>query len=462
LKGYNNNNNDNNQIIIPKAIATNISSQKAYYNFIDAIKSSETQKKYSHLLLKYIRDHLNLDKENLGDLLLQDPKKIEEDIISYIKVLRDKEKLSYSTINTRLAALYLFFTMNDIVLNRKKINRYLGEHIKTIKDRAYTREEIKKIVDACDLKFKVVVTLMVSSGCRIGAIPSLKLSALKYMEKYDLYQVTFYENTKSEYYSFTTPEFSKYLREYLDFRERCGERLTPNSPLIRNDFVMDDQLRVKNPKPLVLGTLSVCLRQILLKIGLRISTSYKRERHEVSANHAFRKYTHTTMANAKINVEIREMLLSHSIGLSGAYYRPTESEMLQEYLKVVNDLTVDPSHRLQKQVQELQQQDNYQKYIIDKKIKEMEEQNKILNQKLIKYEEHVKYTKEWEQKIDAIIDLKIEEKHINKEYESIPVEDEKRKDSVFKNVLETRKKRIKHENDYENLLREGTNNDYYY
>jgi hypothetical protein len=115
LKRYNNK--YDNQIIV----ITTISSQKAYYNFIDAVKSPETRKKYSYYLLKYIKDHLNLDKEKLADLLLQDSKKIEEDIISYIKVLRDKEDLSYSTINTRLAAIYLFYTRTILFLTEKKL-----------------------------------------------------------------------------------------------------------------------------------------------------------------------------------------------------------------------------------------------------------------------------------------------------------------------------------------------------
>lgn len=59
--------------------------------------------------------------------------------------------------------------MNDITLNKNKINRYLGERTRTVKDRTYTRKEIKKILDACSLKYKVVVSLMASSGCRIGA-----------------------------------------------------------------------------------------------------------------------------------------------------------------------------------------------------------------------------------------------------------------------------------------------------
>ena len=58
---------------------------------------------------------------------------------------------------------------------------------------------------------------MASSGCRIGAIPKLRLSALKYIENYQLYQVTFQEHSKKDaYYSFTTPECANYINEYLE------------------------------------------------------------------------------------------------------------------------------------------------------------------------------------------------------------------------------------------------------
>jgi integrase len=362
-----------------------------YQNFIHAVKSPETKKKYSYLLFKYL-DYLksisvkNKDLLSLSDLLIYDDvKSIEADLIKYIIFLKQKQNLSYSSINNRLAAIYLFFEMNDIVLNKKKINRYIGEHIKTIKDRAYTREEIKLIVDNCSLKHKISVLLMSSSGCRIGAIPGLTLSALEYIEKYQLYKVTFYENTREEYYSFTTPEFSKYLLQYLQFRERCGEKLKSSSPLIRDDFIIDDLLHIENPKHITIDLLIFYLWTILKKTGIRKVTydpSQKnnnnsrrpQDRQTISQNHGFRKFTHTTMANARISPEIREMLLGHSIGLGDSYYRPTEDEMLSEYLKVVDTLTINEENRLQKQVQELKEQDNYQKYVIDKKIKEKDEE----------------------------------------------------------------------------------------
>ena len=34
------------------------------------------------------------------------------------------------------------------------------------------------------------------------------------------------------------------------------------------------------------------------------------------------------------------MLLGHSIGLAGAYYKPTEDEMLDEYMKTADNLTI--------------------------------------------------------------------------------------------------------------------------
>jgi integrase len=274
------------------------------------------------------------------------------------------------------------------VLNKKKISRYIGEHVKTVKDRAYTIEEIKKILSCCNLKYKIVVTLMASTGCRIGAIASLKVKHLKYYKKLKLHQVFFYTNTKEEYYSFTTPECSNYIFEYLDYRTRCGEQINQESPLIRNDFQQDDMIRIQRPKPQTTYNFQFYLYEILITAGIRTpvkqdqdlnsnpknNNNKKRMRTEISANHGFRKFVHTTMTHAKILPEVREMLLGHKIGLSGAYYKPTEDEMLSEYLKVVNDLTINDEFRLSKQVQHLKEKEEHQEFIIHKKMKEKDEQ----------------------------------------------------------------------------------------
>ena len=48
------------------------------------------------------------------------------------------------------------------------------------------------------------------------------------------------------------------------------------------------------------------------------------------------------------------MLLHHSIGLASSYYRPTEDEMLEEYMKGVDLLTIEPTARMARKIQTME------------------------------------------------------------------------------------------------------------
>ena len=147
--------------------------------------------------------------------------------------LREK-KLSYNSISTRLNAIYHFYDMNDVSLNKKKIKMFKGESSRKIVDRAYTDKEIKKILDISDMRAKVIISLLGSSGLRIGALPSLRI---KNLEKIDsIYKITIYEGFRQEYFTFCTPECASFIDSYLEYRTRNGEKLNPNSYLIRDQF----------------------------------------------------------------------------------------------------------------------------------------------------------------------------------------------------------------------------------
>ncbi|MGZ5484443.1 MAG: hypothetical protein ACXWFB_00845 [Nitrososphaeraceae archaeon] len=79
--------------------------------------------------MKYT-EYLKIERDNIFDLLQKDGRIIQSDIIEYIMKLRDEE-YSYSSISGKLAAIFLFYDMNDIVLNKKRICRHMGEHEKT-------------------------------------------------------------------------------------------------------------------------------------------------------------------------------------------------------------------------------------------------------------------------------------------------------------------------------------------
>lgn len=63
-----------------------------------------------------------------------------------------------------------------------------------------------------------------------------------------------------------------------------------------------------------------------------------------------------------INVEIT---MGHSIGISASYYKPTEREVLDDYLRAVSLLTINDERLvLQKQVDELTEKTQNNEYLI--------------------------------------------------------------------------------------------------
>ena len=140
--------------------------EDVYSNFVNSIKSDVTRRIYEY--------NLRLFMEFCGTNKFEDLIGQQYKIITYLMSLREK-KLSFNSISTRLNAIYHFYDMNDISLNKKKIKMFKGEYTKRVLDRAYTDKEIKKILDVSDLRAKTIVLLMASSGLRIGSIPDLRL-----------------------------------------------------------------------------------------------------------------------------------------------------------------------------------------------------------------------------------------------------------------------------------------------
>ena len=140
--------------------------EDVYLNFANSIKSNVTRRIYEY--------NLRLFMEFCGIRKFEDLIGQQNKIITYLMSLREK-KLSFNSISTRLNAIYHFYDMNDVSLNKKKIKMFKGEYTKRVLDRAYTYEEIKKILDVSDLRAKTIVLLMASSGLRIGSLPDLRL-----------------------------------------------------------------------------------------------------------------------------------------------------------------------------------------------------------------------------------------------------------------------------------------------
>jgi integrase/recombinase XerD len=276
----------------------------------------------------------------------------EESLKRYIIEMRDK--VSSATLHNRIASIYHFYDMNDIVINKTKISKFKGEFKRVKHDRAYTREEIGRFLELSDLRLKVCILLMAGSGLRYGAISDLKLRNLQDNK------LTVYENTNEEYFTFITPECCKYINEYLEYRKRCYETITSDSYLIRNHF--NDYTVTRKAEGVSRHSIHSIFYHVLLKSGINAN---------VQMMHGFRKFFTTQLIDSDVNPEIREMLLGHKIGLTPVYYRPTEQKMLDEYQKAVNNLTINEENRLKIKVQLLEsEKTNYEK--LDARMDQMQ------------------------------------------------------------------------------------------
>jgi len=318
-------------------------SSRAYSNFNDSLKSDKTRSAYNSGL----RDFMQFSKINEHDQILLSSN-LQETIVDYIKDLR-RRNLAYWTIRVNLASIRHFCVMNDITLNWPKIYKFIGEARTKTRDRIYSKDEIRQILEKCDAR-KRVMFLLLLTGMRIGALPDLKLRNIKKWTEYGVYQITIYEGTNAEYFTFCTPETTAAIDSYLDFRKRSGETLTPNAPLLREQF---NQKNAANPRQMSLGGLYTVMEPVIIEAGIRVPSNDQHKRHEVMLFHGFRKYVNTQMIRAGVKPVIKEMLLGHGTGLEDSYYRPTEEEILREYLKAIGVLTISDEKQLKLEVERL-------------------------------------------------------------------------------------------------------------
>jgi integrase len=333
----------------------------SYRIFIEGLKSAVTKAAYTFALEKYMK-YIKID--NPDDLLrYQDnPKFIQNQIIDYLINLKNPPlSLRYATRSQYLAAIMTFYDLNEVILNKKKIYRYLGEEEKPIENRGYTREEIAKMLEVCDERVKALILLLASTGVRIRAIVDLKLEDLTSIPNYDLYRVKVYSDSKQSYFTFTTPEASKAINTYLSYRERYGEKLISKSPLFRDQFDRNDPGSIHNVKPLKLRAVERLISRTIEKSGIRTverQTELQHNEHgkirkDVRLTAGFRKFFDTQLIYADVRPAIKEMFMGHSIGYDDNYFKPSENDILEEYLTAVDWLTINEENRLKKQVKEL-------------------------------------------------------------------------------------------------------------
>jgi integrase len=323
-----------------------------------------------------------------------DPQWAQQSLMSFIEFQKERVsrgEIAESTITNYYKATKLFCVMNDLLLNWKKISRGLPVGRRAANDRAPSIEEIRKLIEYPDRRIRAIVFTMISSGIRIGAWDYLRWKDIIPVSNANgeiiAAKVRVYADDSEQYYTFITPEAYAYLKDWIDFRISYGEKIDADS------WVMRDIWQTTNmkygarlglatfPKKLKSSGVKRLLERALWEQGLRHTLKEKERRHEWKAAHGFRKYykTHAEQVMKPINVEIT---MGHDIGVSSSYYKPTEGEVLEDYLKAVALLTISNDAFIsKKQILEMKEEARENEYTIMTKLKEKDVEIKTIRDK---------------------------------------------------------------------------------
>lgn len=168
-------------------------------------------------------------------------------------------------------------------------------------------------------------------------------------------KVTVYAGEEDEYFSFITPEAFHELEKWICYRKEAGEVIDKNSWVMRQLWNTKEGYYhgiVTEPIKLKSSGIKRLIERNLWSQAIRRKSDIKKNRYEFQTNHGFRKWFKTRCELAGMKSINIEKLMGHSVGIADSYYRATESELLEDYVKAIDLLTFNEENRLKLKLDE--------------------------------------------------------------------------------------------------------------
>jgi hypothetical protein len=266
--------------------------------------------------------------------------------VHYQKDRVEKKEITAATVRNYVKSIKLFCEMADMPIQWKKLTRGLPKGKKYADDRIPTLDEIRKVVEYPDRRIKAIVYTMASSGIRIGAWDYLQLGHIRPIQKNKDGEIVaakmiVYAGEDDEYFTFISPEAWKALTDWIRYREASGELINNDSWVMRDLWdtrVAQGRGLVTKPKKLASLGVKRLMERAIWAQGLRKKLEPGKKRHPYQANHSLRKWFKTRCEIAGMKPINIEKLMNHSVGISDSYYRATENELLDDYIKAIDSL----------------------------------------------------------------------------------------------------------------------------
>jgi len=302
---------------------------------------------------------------------------------------------------------------NSLPLHWKSITR-MYPRSKITEDRAYTREELQKMIEISpDITDKLIVQLFSSGGFRLESWDYFEWRDLIFFKNDDgTFQgaaLLVYRGDPEYYWTFITPEACTTLSHYREkWKADVGHYPKDSDPLLKS---------VRFPTVRRLNAFGVKRRltKIVARIGLRPPLRPNERRYEVPLDHGFRKYFNTMMRRAKVNYLDKEDMMGHSVGLERHYerYQEEDFERFPEYQKAIPFLTISDDERQRIKIESLEQEKS-QAELHSAEIKDLKLQLNNLTKKLETEQEFSNETEALRRAYKIMVDKLIKNKETRK------------------------------------------------
>lgn len=241
--------------------------------------------------------------------------KIDTNIIRLYLINCEKKGNSKTTIDNIRRNLNAFFQWLE---NEDYIKKNPCRKISRIKEpqrlkRYFTEYEIEAIRDSCKNKKELaLIDLLISSGLRIGEIPTIKISEIDWNE--GRFKVIGKGN--KERYGYMTVRAKKHLVEYIKDREKKG---------IISDYLF---CRTRSPYDKPMG--KEAINKVIKQIGTRCGIA------DIHV-HGIRAYFATNLSRRGVSAETIQLLMGHeSYGTTVRYYCMPNEEKAKKAITMLS------------------------------------------------------------------------------------------------------------------------------
>lgn len=385
-------------------------------DFVNIFTSTNTRHMYRVALKKYF-EVIGCEPEVS---YFSPDRNYEADVQAYITYLTTTNKAPTS-ITTRISVIKSFLSENGVELSKtfwiKNKRRIKGNRPITI-DEPPTKDKLKLILSHADLKTKALVTVLLSSGMRVGECHELTVEDINFDSRPTKIEIpAIITKTGSTRYVFISDEATDYLKEWLKVRDNWLEQSSSRMNFKnRIKSVNDNRLF-----PFGVWTGRDYWNKCLSKAGFDTkdrTTGFRR--HHI---HTLRKFFASEMTK-EMNAKYVDYLLGHTSGLSGAYFRPREEDVAKEYLGGMYLVTVYHSGFDTKDIEELKQEikrrDGEIDELKDSVQQSRDRQNRIYNlmNKISKLKERI-YFDDYDADKEEDVDINRQIDKLERELESL-------------------------------------------